>query len=139
MRHKMRIRRLGRQTDHRLSMLKNMAKSLLAHKRINTTETRAKELSRYIDGIITFAKRAHASTDASVKLANKRQVFRHIHGAPREGQGRPDRDVAQELFEQIAVKYSPGGDSERSGGYTRIVRLEPRKGDGAPMALIELV
>ncbi|CAN0351615.1 unnamed protein product [Phaeothamnion confervicola] len=119
MRHRMRIRRLGRQTDHRLSMLKNMAKSLLAHKRITTTETRAKELSRYIDGIITFAKRAHASTDASVKLANKRQVF--------------------QLFEQLAVKYSEGGDSARSGGYTRIIRLEPRKGDGAPMALIELV
>src|ERR1017187_3059252 len=128
MRHKMRIRRLGRQTDHRLSMLRNMAKSLLTHKRITTTETRAKELSRYIDGLVTFAKRAHVATSPSVKLANKRQVFRHISGVPREGQGRPGGDVCQELFEQIAAKYSPGGASARNGGYTRIIRLEPRKG-----------
>ena len=138
MRHRMRIRRLGRQTDHRLSMLRNMAKSLLTHKRITTTETRAKELTRYIDGLVTFAKRAHAATDASEKLAHKRQVFRKIAGAPRVGVGRPDRDVCQELFEQIAAKYSAGADA-RGGGYTRIIRLQPRKGDCAPMVLIEFV
>ena len=139
MRHRMRIRRMGRQTDHRLSMLRNMAKSLLTHKRITTTEVRAKELSRYIAGLVTFAKQAHSATQPSVKLAKKREVFRRISGAPRQGQGRPDRDVCQELFEQIAAKYSPGGADARSGGYTRIVLLEPRKGDGAPMALIEFV
>ena len=109
MRHRMRVRRLGRQTDHRLSMLRNMAKSLLTHKRITTTEVRAKELSRYIDGLVTFAKRAHAESEPAAKLANKRQVFRRIAGAPRVGSSRPDRDVCQELFEQIASKYSQGG------------------------------
>lgn len=138
MRHRVRCRRLGRQTDHRLSMLKNLTRSLLTHKRITTTETRAKELSRYVDGLITFAKRAHAADDGAVKLANKRQVFRHLHGAPRVGDSRPDRDLCQELFEQIAGKYS-NGDGKRDGGYTRIIKLRPRFGDGAPMALIEFV
>jgi large subunit ribosomal protein L17 len=119
-------------------MLRNLAKSLLAHKRITTTETRAKELTRFIAGLITFAKRAHAAESPSVKLANKRQVFRDLAGAPRVGDSRPDRDLCQELFEQVAVKFSEGED-KRDGGYTRIIRLAPRKGDGAPMALIEFV
>lgn len=143
MRHKVRSRRLGRQTDHRISMLRNLTKSLLTHQRITTTDIRAKELQRYVEHIITWARKANAATDPAEKLAHKRQVFREISGAPRvHAQGRParpDRDAAQSLFDQIATRYAKGGDAAREGGYTRIIKLYPRKGDGAPMALIELI
>lgn len=143
MRHRVRSVTLGRPTAHRIAMLRNMAKSLIAHSRITTTDTRAKELQRFVENLITWARKAHEATDPGVKLAAKRQVFRDIGGAPREHAhgrpARPDRDVAQMLFDQIAPRYSEGGDSFRNGGYTRIVKLYPRKGDGAPMALIELI
>ncbi|MFN8613495.1 MAG: 50S ribosomal protein L17 [Vulcanimicrobiota bacterium] len=143
MRHKVRSRRLGRQTDHRIAMLRNLTKSLLTHQRITTTDIRAKELQRYVEHLITWARKANAATDPAEKLAAKRQVFREIAGAPRvHAQGRParpDRDAAQSLFDQIATRYAKGGDAAREGGYTRIVKLYPRKGDGAPMALIELI
>ena len=143
MKHRVQTRKLGRDTAHRISMMRNMAKSLLTHSRITTTEVRAKELSRYVDGLITWARKAHEATEPAEKLAAKRQVFRELSGAPRSHvQGRParpDRDAAQQLFDQIATRFSKGGDSFRNGGYTRIVRLYPRKGDGAPMALVEIV
>jgi large subunit ribosomal protein L17 len=143
MRHRVRTRTMGRPTAHRIAMLRNMAKSLLTHQRITTTEIRAKELSRFVENLITWAKKANAATEPGEKLAAKRQVFRDIAGAPRQhAQGRParpDRDAAQQLFDQIATRYASGGDSFRNGGYTRIVKLYPRKGDGAPMALIELI
>lgn len=145
MKHRVVTRTLGRQTSHRLAMLGNMARSLLTHDRITTTETRAKELSKYIDELITWALRAHGASEAQKKLAAKREVFRRIPGAPREKSGsaasksRPDRDVAQKLFEQIAPRFAPGNDLARKSGFTRIIRLYPRKGDGAPMALIELI
>ena len=144
MRHRVRSRRLGRQTAHRISMLRNLAKSLLTHKKITTTETRAKELARFVDGIITWAKRAHTAENPAEKLAAKRQVFRDLAGAPRpltSGRiaSRPDRDRNQELFEQLAARYSQGGESARNGGYTRATKLYPRKGDGAPMVLVELL
>ena len=143
MRHKVRSRRLGRQTDHRISMLRNLTKSLLTHQRITTTDIRAKELQRYVEHLITCARKANAATDPAEKLAHKRPVFREISGAPRvHAQGRParpDRDAAQSLFDQIATRYAKGGDAAREGGYTRITKLYPRKGDGAPMALIELI
>lgn len=143
MRHRVRTRRLGRQTAHRISMLRNLAKSLLTHSRITTTEVRAKELSRFVENIITWARKANAATEPAEKLAAKRQVFRDLSGAPRthvQGRpSRPDRDAAQQLFDQIATRYSQGGDSARNGGYTRIIKLYPRKGDGAPMALVELI
>lgn len=143
MRHKVRSRRLGRQTDHRIAMLRNLTKSLLTHQRITTTDVRAKELQRYVEHLITWARKANAATDPAEKLAAKRQVFREIAGAPRvHSQGRParpDRDAAQSLFDQIATRYTKGSSAEREGGYTRIIKLYPRKGDGAPMALIELI
>lgn len=143
MRHRVRSRRLGRQTAHRISMLRNLAKSLLTHQRITTTEIRAKELSRFVENLITWAKKSNQASDAGEKLAAKRQVFRDLHGSPRthvQGRpSRPDRDTAQSLFDQIATRYAQGGDSFRNGGYTRIIKLYPRKGDGAPMALVELL
>ncbi|MEW6277383.1 MAG: L17 family ribosomal protein, partial [Candidatus Eremiobacterota bacterium] len=104
----MKSRRLGRQTGHRLSMLRNLAISLLRHQRITTTETRAKELSQYVSRMITLARKAHQSREAKEpaekQLAFKREVFRRLPGAPRRGVGRPDRDVAEALFNQLAPK-----------------------------------
>lgn len=122
MKHNVHTRTLGRQTAHRISMLRNLATSLFRQGRIETTEVRAKELTRFAERLITFAKKGD--------LAAKRQVFRHIH----------DRDVAAELFNVIGKKYAgQSGQPERNGGYTRIVKLGFRKGDGAPVVLIELV
>jgi large subunit ribosomal protein L17 len=129
-------------------MLRNMTKSLLKHGRIVTTETRAKELSSFVDGVITDAKRAHEASDPVKKLNYKRKVFRHFSTQTSQGDRRkrgmksqrPHREIAQELFDRIAPQYCKGGELERSSGYTRVLKIyPPRKGDGARRAMIELV
>jgi len=97
-------------------MLSTLASQLFVNEAINTTETRAKMLRPYAERLITFAKRGD--------LASRRQVLRDI----------PDRDVVARLFHEIGPRFA-----ERQGGYTRILKLGPRAGDGAPMARIELV
>ncbi|MBI3925453.1 MAG: 50S ribosomal protein L17 [Armatimonadetes bacterium] len=136
MKHRVRTRTLGRDSAHRLSMLRNMAKSLLRHRRITTTETRAKELSRFVEHLITLAKKAHQAGEPREALRYKREVFRHFQVATKRPKQkvRPERNLAEELFQQIAP-----GQQGRAGGYTRILRIGPRKGDGAPMALIEII
>lgn len=148
MRHRVKSRTLGRPTGHRISMLRNMTRSLLQHGRIVTTETRAKELSSFVEKIITDAKKAHEAESEVQKLNYKRRVFRHFtsqtSSADRRKRGmknrRPHREVAQELFDRIAPQYCKGGELERDSGYTRVLKIyPPRKGDGASRALIELV
>lgn len=129
MRHKVRSRTLGRQTGHRFSMLRNMATSLFREEQITTTITRAKELSRFADGIITWARKAQAATDPKEVLAYKRRVFRNIS----------DRAVAQDLFENLAAQYGAKHEQNKCGGYTRVLHYGFRKGDGAPMAVVQLV
>jgi large subunit ribosomal protein L17 len=97
-------------------MLSGLASQLFVHEAINTTEAKAKALRPYAEKLITFAKRGD--------LAARRQVLRDI----------PDRDVVARLFHEIGPRFA-----ERPGGYTRILKLGPRSGDGAPMARIELV
>ncbi len=109
-------RKLGRPSAHRNLMLRNMVLSLLQNGRIETTETRAKEARKFTDKMITLAKRGD--------IHARRQVVSFI------GQ----KDVAKKLFDEIAPKYA-----ERDGGYTRILKTGPRRGDAAPMAIIELV
>ena len=116
MRHNVKTRTLGRKTSHRLSMLRNLATSLFLHRRITTTRVRAEELARFAEKIITDAKKGD--------LASKRRVFSKIN----------DREVARQVFDLALAQYS-----NRNGGYTRIINIGPRKGDSAPMALIELV
>lgn len=155
MRHRVHSRTLGRQTGHRLSMLRNLATALLEHKRIQTTEIRAKELTRFVESVIEHAKKAQRLSGdkerAGEALAHKRAVFSVVRSrrdpenptGTRQKVARSasrDRTVANQLFSQIATRYlaEPGKD-ERKGGYTRITRLGNRKGDGALVVLVELV
>jgi large subunit ribosomal protein L17 len=97
-------------------MLGGLAASLFVHERLKTTEAKAKALRPVAERLITFAKRGDVHA--------RREVLKVV----------PDRDVVHRLFADIAPRFA-----ERSGGYTRILKLGPRKGDGAPMAQIELV
>lgn len=116
MRHNKKFNHLGRTADHRKAMLANMAISLIRHKRITTTLAKAKALKKYVEPLITRAK------DDSTN--SRRVVFRYLQ----------DKESIKELFGAIAVKVA-----DRPGGYTRIIKLGHRLGDGADMAFIELV
>jgi large subunit ribosomal protein L17 len=116
MRHGKKVMHLGRKTAHRKSMLANMSCSLIEHKRINTTETKAKALKRFIEPIITKSK-----TDTT---HNRRLVFSSLR----------DKEAVSQLFREISVKVG-----DRPGGYTRIIKMGNRLGDNADMAMIELV
>ena len=109
-------RKLGRTTDQRKAMLRAMVTYLLENGQIKTTLTRAKEVAPVAEKMITLAK--------DNTLASYRQALAFI----------PQEDVAKKLFDQIGPKYA-----DRNGGYTRIVRIGPRRGDAAEMAIIELV
>lgn len=125
MRHRVSHRKLGRVTEHRISMLRNQAQALLRHERIETTVPRAKELRPFVERIITIAKRGVAGGSENGKsLHARRLVLRDIH----------DRDVVSKLFDTIAPRFET-----RPGGYTRILRLGYRRGDSAEVAQIELV
>ncbi|MGL5440271.1 MAG: 50S ribosomal protein L17 [Filifactoraceae bacterium] len=109
-------RKLGRVSSHRNLMLRNLTTDVLKHGKIVTTETRAKETKRMVDKMITLGKRGD--------LHARRQAVAYIL----------DEQVVKSLFEEIAPKYK-----ERNGGYTRMVKTMPRRGDSAPMAIIELI
>jgi large subunit ribosomal protein L17 len=109
-------RKLGRVTAHRNLMLRNLVTDLLRAGRIETTVTRAKETRRMAEKMITLGKRGD--------LHARRQVMSYVL----------DETVVNSLFTDIAPKYQ-----ERNGGYTRIIKIGPRRGDAAEMALIELV
>ena len=109
-------RKLGRPTEHRKAMLRAMVTFLLEKGRIETTVTRAKEVRSMTEKMITTAKKGD--------LHSKRQIFAFV----------TKEDVAKKLFDEVAPKYS-----DRGGGYTRIVKTGPRRGDAAEMAIIELI
>ena len=116
MRHGKKVAKLGRTASHRKSMLSNMMTSLFVNEKITTTQIRAKELKRNAEKIITFAKRGD--------LHARRQVLRVI----------ADKQVVTKLFDEIGPRYK-----SRNGGYTRVIKMGPRRGDGAFMSIIELV
>ena len=116
MRHRVEKRKLGRTSSHRLAMLRNLVTSLLDKERVETTHAKAKELRRVTDRMITLGKRGD--------LASRRRALRIVRS----------QDVVKKLFSDIAVRFE-----SRPGGYTRIFQIGPRVGDGASMALIELV
>ena len=116
MRHGVSGRKLNKDTSERLAMFRNMVTSLLQEERIYTTVPKAKELRKWAEWMITLGKQGD--------LAAKRRAFSFIHG----------KDVVYKLFGELAERYST-----RQGGYTRIVKAGFRRGDAAPMCLIEMV
>ncbi|PXW87691.1 LSU ribosomal protein L17P [Streptohalobacillus salinus] len=115
-------RKLGRTTDARMALLRNLATDLIIHERIETTEAKAKDLRSVVEKMITLGKRGdlHARRQAAAFLYRK--------------EASETEDVIQKLFNDVAKRYE-----DRQGGYTRVLKVGPRKGDGANMAIIELV
>src|SRR5215467_255191 len=125
MRHRVAHRKLGRVTEHRLSMLRNQATALLKYEHLTTTVPKAKELRPFVERLITVAKRGLAAGEANARVLNARRlVMEDVQ----------DREVVSKLFDTIAPRFA-----ERPGGYTRLMRLGYRKGDSAEVAHVELV
>ena len=118
MRHRVGHRKLGRITPHRIALLRNLATALFERERIRTTLMKAKELRPYAERLITLAKRDGDGLHA------RRLVRRDIQ----------DGEVVKKLFDTLGTRFAT-----RPGGYTRILRLGPRRGDGAEMAIVELI
>ncbi|NOX70470.1 MAG: 50S ribosomal protein L17 [Gammaproteobacteria bacterium] len=116
MRHKKSGRKLGRNSSHRKAMFRNMAASLMRHETIKTTVPKAKELRRVVEPLITLAK-----VDG---VANRRLAFSRLR----------DKEVVGKLFSELGPRFK-----ERPGGYLRILKIGPRAGDAAPMAIVQLV
>lgn len=116
MRHNNGLRKLNRSTSHRLAMFRNMSNSLLKYEIITTTLPKAKELRKYIEPVITLGK--------SPTLSNRRLVFSKLR----------DRNNVVKIFNELGPRYIT-----RPGGYLRILKCGFRKGDNAPMAMIELI
>ena len=116
MRHLRAGRKLGMTSSHRMAMLRNMVTSLIEHERIQTTDTRAKELKRLADKMITLGKRGD--------LHARRQAMRIIR----------QKSVAKKLFDEVAPRFQ-----DKQGGYTRIIRMGQRRGDAAQQAILEWV
>ncbi|MFB4170040.1 MULTISPECIES: 50S ribosomal protein L17 [unclassified Virgibacillus] len=115
-------RKLGRTTDARMALLRNLASDLIIHERVETTEAKAKELKSAVEKMITLGKRGdlHARRQAAAFLYNQ--------------EANENESVMQKLFDDVAARYE-----DRQGGYTRVLKLGARQGDGAKMAIIELV
>lgn len=116
MRHRRKGRKLSRTASHRSAMLSNMATSLFRHERIRTTEAKAKELRPFAERLITLARRGDVHA--------RRQAARSIR----------DKEALKKLFDTLGPRYV-----ERAGGYTRMLKLGRRQGDGADMAIVQLV
>lgn len=112
----MSYRKLGRRSDHRRAMLRNLVTSLLREGRLETTETRAKELRRLAEKMITLGKQGD--------LHARRQALAFLL----------DETVVKKVFDELGPRYR-----ERPGGYTRVIKTDIRRGDGSPMAVVELV
>ena len=116
MRHNKIGRKLGRKTAHRKALMSNLASALITHKRIKTTDAKAKELRMYIEPLVTFAKKGD--------IHSRRQVLKKIR----------HKLIVRELFDNIGPTFS-----NRNGGYTRIIKLGFRDNDCAPISMIEFV
>ena len=116
MRHKVRGKKFGRESDHRKLMLKNLVCSLVEHGRINTTEAKAKEIRGLAERVITYAKKG--------AVHHRRLAFKILN----------NRTLVKKVFDELAPRYE-----DRNGGYTRVLKNGTRKGDCAPMAIIEFI
>lgn len=113
----MAYRKLGRTNKHRRSMLANLTKDVIMNGKIETTETRAKEVRKFVDKMITYGKNG--------SLVSRRKALAFVHN---------DNEVVSKVFNELAPKYA-----NRNGGYTRILKLTERRGDDALMVILELV
>lgn len=118
----MQNRKLGRTSDHRKALLRNLATEVILKGKIETTEKKAMELRSVVDGLITTAKKDD--------LASKKKVASYL----RNVNGKDGKSILKILFEEVAPRYK-----DRKGGYTRVTKTGIRKGDAAPLATIELV
>lgn len=119
-------RKLGRTSDQRKAMLRDLATSLIVSERIETTEARAKEVRSVVEKLITLGKKGD--------LASRRNAAKTIRNVEILNEDDSTQTALQKLFGEIAERYS-----ERQGGYTRILKVGPRRGDGAESVIIELV
>ncbi|AMY06539.1 50S ribosomal protein L17 [Staphylococcus condimenti] len=119
-------RKLGRTSDQRKAMLRDLATSLIVNERIETTEARAKELRGVVDSLITLGKKGD--------LASRRQAAKIVRDVEILNEDDTTQTALQKLFGEIAPRYT-----DRQGGYTRVLKAGPRRGDGAESAIIELV
>ena len=123
-------RKLGRTSSQRKAMLRDLTTDLIVHERIQTTEARAKELRSIVEKMITLGKRGdlHARRQAAQYIRRELVTITNEEGEETEV------FAIQKLFDDVAPRYT-----ERQGGYTRIMKMGPRRGDGAPVVVIELV
>ena len=117
-------RKFGRNADHRKAMLRNLATSVIMYGKVETTYAKAMDMRSVVDELITLGKRGD--------LHARRQAAAYIRNVVADEA--KSQTVLQKLFDEVAPKYA-----DRNGGYTRILKTEPRRGDAAPMAIIELV
>lgn len=137
MRHRVKGRRLGRDTAHRKALRRNMIADLICHERLVTTEAKARMLRPAAEKVITIAKRGLANDDPAAAVHARRVAATRIartRVVEDEYGEREEVDALQKLFDEVAPRYM-----ERPGGYTRIVKLGYRPGDAAKMAVIMLV
>ena len=113
----MAYRKLGRDNKHRRSMLATLTKQVIMNESITTTETRAKEVRKFVDKMITYGKKGD--------LVSRRKVYAFLHN---------DKDVVKKIFDELTPRYA-----NRDGGYTRILKIAERRGDGSLMVILELV
>lgn len=116
MRHRLQGRKFGRETDARRLMMRNLVKSMVEHGQINTTLAKAKEMRRFVERVITYGKN---------DTVHSRRLAYSVLG---------NRDLVKKLFDEIAPTFA-----DRNGGYTRVLKAGFRKGDNAPMAIIQFV
>jgi large subunit ribosomal protein L17 len=124
MRHRVAGKQLGRSTGHRKALRRNLINQLFRHERIKTTEAKAEAIRAEAEKMITIAKRSLAHENKARAVHGRRLLFARLR----------DKDSVAKVFDELAPRYE-----ERQGGYTRTYKLGPRKGDAAPMVLLELV
>ena len=126
----MAYRKLGRKSAQRDALLRDLTTDVIVYGRIETTETRAKEVRKFVDKMITLGKKGDLASRRRAAAFLRNEI---ASASVEEGEVKVER-VLQRLFGEYATRYA-----DRQGGYTRILKTGPRRGDGAPMAIIELV
>lgn len=157
MRHQKAGRKFGRNTSHRRAMFRNLAGNLILHERIRTTDAKAKELRRIVERLITRAVRLGDDLQVDIGTISdagerERVLASRIHAQREVAKFLPkkltrtlsedvveDVDLIHKLFHEVAPRYLERAKANKGGGYTRIIKLQNRRGDNAPISMIELV